>query len=746
MGTACAVDAQIPESKMLVDQNHRISGTHTVERVIRFRRPAFLIESVEDFRSVVQAACGFSGGMFCHLIPVRNGQQLDSVWHSYIQRLLPDAVYLPKNLEHLTPQLQKIFSGYMGQVDYTTPVTWIGSPTLHSLLSERNPDGSPAACGPSVIVDAQCTPEAPPVTELQRLARFGLVPEIPIGDPSYRGVRQQLRELVHTVPPHAGQELVSWLLRIPTPDPHALSLASPFQGGTVHSAITLTLTGIREGNQSFPHDRRDSPRSLINRLVVVGDGGSIEDACLFWNLRANRFYGALPAWITPEQAERPDVARAIVAAAKRTPDVLGPSPDGTGSLHFLSATMDTRHIVRSIPSEVQVTGWTPTDWIHFIDRRHRCFFRRSKESMSFSNGSASFVLNDDALPCPRPTQVTIDVEIESFRPPPTDIRPFGTNSPRTGRFGETAISMIYWNRPADEEEVTFGYQQTFDILSSACEKAGFRPLFDRKAALTHGINRILADDYDAHIILRNHDVLELLMDIIKSERASDGTQRYLIPKGVPFGEVHKKLGGQKLASALLSWLLKRRLVFRGLELECLECGTSAWYSLNEIGNQFTCVGCQGQQPFDGMPQNASWRYRINHLLASALDQGVLQQAFAAYDMDLSSPFASRSHMFPNVILADIQTGEHVAEVDLLGFEDGEWIVAECKAWGEATRSELGRLRCILDRLGGGRLQLVRASTASDKCDQLVDGVVIWDYEPIRQQTVSNDKLARSLES
>ena len=730
---------------MLVDRNHQISGTRTIERVIRFQRPAFLLKSSEDFRSVVQGACGFSGGIFCHLIPARNGQLAD-VWSSYIQRLLPDAVYIPNGLEHLKPQLQKLFTGYIGEVDYTKPVPWRGSPSLHSLLAKRNPDGSPVACGPSYLVDVERSSEAPPVSELQRIARFGTVSEVPIGSPQFLGVEQQLWDLVHTVPPASGQGLVDWLLDIPDPDPLVPSPPYLAQGGAIHSAITLNHTGISPGSQSFPPDHRDSSRSLANRLVVVGDGGSLEDACLFWNLRANRWLDEFPAWVTPEQAEHADVTRAIVAAARRTSVGLGPSTDGVDDLHFLSATMDTQEIARTISCEVQVAGWTPTDWIHFIDRRHRRFFGRSKEAMTFSNGSASFVVNDDALPCPRPTQITVDIEIESFRPPPTGIRLVGTNFPRTGRFGESIITLNYWGTSASAEEASLGYPQTFEIVRSACEGAGLRPLFDRKAAMTYGINRILAGEYSTHMILRHHAVLELLTDIMKSERLSDETKRYLTPKGIPFGEVHKKLGSQDLASALLSWLLRKRLVFRGLELECLDCGTSAWYSLNDVGDQFLCVGCQGQQPFDRMPENASWRYRVNQLLASALDQGVLQQALAAYDMDLSSPFTSRTYMFPNVILVDTQTGRHVAEIDLFGFEDGEWIVAECKAWGDATQSELDELRRFLDRLGGGRLQLVRASTASNECDGLVDRVVIWDYEPIREQTVSNDQLRKWLEA
>ena len=715
-----------------------------VDRVIRFKRPAFLVRSSEDFRSVVKGACGFSGGIFCHLVPVRNGQLTD-VWSSYIQRLCPDAVYIPTSLADLKPQVQKLITGHVGEVDYTSPVTWGGSPSLHSLLAERNPDGSPVACGPTWLVDVERTSEVCPASELQRIARFGIMPEIPIGRPSFQGVLQQLWDLVHTVPPASGQGLVDWLFHIPSPD---LSVSSPpylARGGDIHSVITLNHTGISPGGQSFPPDHRDSSRSLANRLVVVGDGGSLEDACVFWNLRGNRWLDELPVWVTPEQLESPDVRRTLVVAAERAPRGLGPLTSGADALHLLSATTDTHEMARNFLCEGQAVGWTPTDWIDFVDRRHRPFFRRSKEAMAFSKGNASFVLTDDALPCPRPTQITVDVEIELFRPPPTHVQLTGTNFPHIGRFGEAVISLNYWSYPASEREASLSYPRTFDIVKAACEDAGLRPSFDRKAALTYGMHRILADEYNSHMILRSHDVLALLTDMMKSEMVSDKTKRHLTPKGTPFGEVHKKLGSQEIASALLSWLLRKRLVFRGLELECLDCGISAWYSLNDVGNQFLCVGCRAQQVFDRMPQDASWRYRINQLLASVLDQGVLQQALAAYDMDLSGPLSSRAYTFPNVILADILTGEHVAEIDLFGFENGEWIVAECKAWGDATQLELEALRRILDRLGGGRLQLVRASTASDECDGLVDRVVIWDYEPIREQTVSRDQLWKCLE-
>ena len=730
---------------MLVDRDHQISGTHTVERVIRFRRPAFVVGTFEDFCSVVKGACGLSGGMYCHMIPAPDGQ-LAEAWAAYIQRLRPDDVHVPGRLQQLKTRLQGLTPGRVRDVDYSSPVSWVGSPSLHSLLAERNPDGSPAACGPSWLVDVERSSEAPAVSKLQRVARYGIVPEIPNMYADFQGVRHELWELIHTVPPAIGQGLVDWLFNIPKPDRTMPSPPYLTDNSYIFSPLSLSLTSILQGGQSYPTDHRDSPLSIANRLVVVGEGDSLQDACLFWNLRANRGIDNLPVWVTPEQAELPEVREAIVLAGVLTSTGLGSPSDGVDDLHLLSATLDTHELAKGLTGEVKAAGSTPTEWINFIDRRCRPYFRRSIEVATFSGGHALFVVGDDELPCPRPTQITIDLEMVSFRPPPADELLIGTNGACTGRFGEATLQLKSWNRLDRSEPFTLGYPRTFEIVRSACASVGLRPSFDRKAALTYGVNQILADEYDSHIILRNHEVLELLRHMMLSERDRDETERYLTPKGIPFGDIHKIMKGQNLASALVSWLLKKGLIFRGLDLECRDCGTSAWYSLNDVGNQFKCVGCQGMKPFDGMTQNASWRYRISQLLASALDQGALPQALAAFDLDLWGSSGSRTYVFPNVILEDIETGKHEAEVDLLGFKDGEWLAAECKTWGDATQSEMQSLRRILDRLGGGRLLLVRASTAAEECDEFVDRVIAWDSQPIRQELVDLDQLAKVLGS
>ena len=728
---------------MLIDRNHQIAGTYTVEQTVRPRRPVFLVRSAEDFRCVVSGACGLAGGRFCHLIPVQDGELTEN-WSAYIRRLCPDVAYLPASLTDLKPKLEALITGLVIEREYAGPVTWGGSPYLHSLLAERNADGSPAACGPIWLVDTELLTEPPPVSELQRIARFGLVPEFPNTGAPFLRVQRQLHQLVHTVPPAPGQGLVEWLLEVPRPDRAVPSPPYLAGGGSIHSPVTLTHTRVWAEGQSFPPHHRDSSLSLVNSLVVVGNGDSLEDACLFWNLRANRSAGLLPTWVTPAQAELPEIASAIATAARHMSTALGAATSESNRLHLVSATMDTRELADSM-ADGQPIGTTPADWIHFFDRRYRTYFRRSKEAVTFADGRAAFFLSHDSLPCPPPTQVTLDVEIESFRPPPIRMPLGGTNGPHIGRFGQSVIPLNDWFVTGSALEADLGYPRTFEFLRHACEEIGLRPSFDRKAALTYGLNRILGDDYGAHMILRSPLVIGALRLMVQSERTSSETERQTAPRGTSFGELHRELGSQPLARGLLSWLLRNDLAFRGLELECAECGTRAWYSLNDVGNRYQCVGCQGEQSFDRMPDGASWRYRVNQLLASALDQGIVQQVLTAYDLGSLRFDGSRSYVFPNVTLQDTATGNDVVEFDLLGFLNGEWIGVECKSSDTATAAELGKLRQILDRLRGGLLVLVRASTAEETSDHLADQVLIWDREPIRQEPVDSDDLLRYLE-
>ena len=169
------------------------------------------------------------------------------------------------------------------------------------------------------------------------------------------GVGQQLPDLVHTVPPAPGQGVVDWLLSIPQPEQSALSPPYPVEGGSFYSAATLNCVGLWSEGQSWSTDHKDSRFSLANRVVVVGDGGSLEDAYLFWNLRANRSFGQLPAWITPEQAELPEVRSAIATAAEHTANNLGPPTGGVDHLHLVSLTEDTKEVARSF-SEHRAVG------------------------------------------------------------------------------------------------------------------------------------------------------------------------------------------------------------------------------------------------------------------------------------------------------------------------------------------------------------------------------------------------------
>ena len=202
---------------MLLDRNHQISGTHAVQRVIRFRRPAFLVSSSEDFRSVVKGACGYSGGVFCHLIPAQNGQ-LSDVWSSYIQRLLPDDVYIPDSLVDLKPELQKLVSGHVQRGRLYDPCHLEAVPQSTAYYTSAIQMVVRQRWGPATSLTSNFRLKRPLSLNYSVSPASGLSPR------SHQEVcaswmEKQLRDLVHIVPPASGRGLAAWLFSVPRPNP-----------------------------------------------------------------------------------------------------------------------------------------------------------------------------------------------------------------------------------------------------------------------------------------------------------------------------------------------------------------------------------------------------------------------------------------------------------------------------------------------------------------------------------------------
>ena len=104
-------------------------------------------------------------------------------------------------------------------------------------------------------------------------------------------------------------------------------------------------------------------------------------------------------------------------------------------------------------------------------------------------------------------------------------------------------------------------------------RGGWTPSHIRpQGGTAYGVNRILGDDHNAHMILRNHDVLALLKAIMDSDRISDEPRDILL------------LGVLRLESFTVKWAPRNSEVpcSRGFYEGDWSSGVSIWSAATAV--------------------------------------------------------------------------------------------------------------------------------------------------------------------
>ena len=178
---------------------------------------------------------------------------------------------------------------------------------------------------------------------------------------------------------------------------------------------------------------------------------------------------------------------------------------------------------------------------------------------------------------------------------------------------------------------------------------------------------------------------------------------------------------QQDAAWLVDWLVRRRFVFRGYQIECPECGLSRWYSVDRLATVHQCDGCQAAMPLPlPVDQPLIWRYRLNEAVALGVDQGVLPHLLAlrrirelGYQRD-----AALLGVLPGLTLTPLnEDGPPKIEVDLFAIHNGRIIVGECKANGsELTVGEVERFAALGKRFDGSGIVYATPTTFSEAAE------------------------------
>jgi hypothetical protein len=186
--------------------------------------------------------------------------------------------------------------------------------------------------------------------------------------------------------------------------------------------------------------------------------------------------------------------------------------------------------------------------------------------------------------------------------------------------------------------------------------------------------------------------------------------------------------------ALLDRYIARRILGRGLILQCRRCSYADWYPLEALGQTFNCGRCQHvslivqaawKQPDDGEP---NWYYDLDEMVYQALRHDVSAPVLA-----LAKLAQGAQSMLVRPEANVYKDKSLLAEIDLWAIIDGQIVVGEAK-----TVSRLDSTRASERRIAARLAHVAQAVTA----DQVVLATTApsWDEGSL---TLVREALKRS---
>jgi hypothetical protein len=469
----------------------------------------------------------------------------------------------------------------------------------------------------------------------------------------------------------------------------------------------------------------------LRPIVIAGKHDSVEDFALFWNLRSEHYYvRPFPMWI-PIDLLTDAQARAMIekALAQFRPTAVE-NPPSMDDLWIVSASMDPMQLQERLTERYPEATFGTEDLIGLFTTRSDYRYTVEKLPVFFESGRASIQpprpkeLENNLIPLV--DHVAYETGVDGMWMPQSksmarDLAwPEFESRDKVSRNGNLRFVRSFKKELAERDLIELRTPDGWTLLRSFFEERGYDVAPTAKAAAALGLLDLLGGPGNLSV-LASSKVRQLLR--VLSRRRGDHRHYLARRKTLTFEHFRARLG-REAAQEVLRWLVDRRVVLRGVALECPRCRLSEWYAIDRVGEVWRCDGCQEDLPIPLEPDKTEWHYRINELYAHGHDQGTLTPLLTLYAMHaawgVSSTYGTLG-FYPGVELSakdGVQVPFQHKEIDLVAMRGGDLILAECKESahhlsdpGEAAEfaRQLGSLARLADHLGATQF-LVTSST------------------------------------
>lgn len=662
---------EIKELSRLVPRSPTVERRY-VTVAVRPLRLAFVINvnsSPDELIRYLTYNASIWGGVCNCLIPT-DGRSLRNDWWAILQRYDPDKVVF---CGERTPELMKEVA------DRIQPfAVWEWSDNIDM---DHHTGHDPMGSVPMLYVLAHIRAEKGPIAQ----SRIRLPVTSENSPFSIYAVAQR-----GNVTDRLSKAYIE-LLGAQSVDEQAADLQSYFAMLSEHRDFVSPLQMTRQGLSS----RSETGAGLPGSQIVLCSDNSVEDICLFWDLRQALSMMSKGKILVPADPLRRKKNLQALA------DWCNENATGTNYLTLVSATVGKARLVRLrdrlkplLAERFKVVNvWYDC----FCTEQFRAYEKERREQIELEDRTIllrkPFPSFEEYIRSGMEWVVDMDFQ-ERGQPEKGFIPPTypelthllsGRPSDSTLRIGQG-----YWVRIAQEQlACRVGHSPGFlqarvpdeeELFTSLLRSHGYGTRLTDTNRYAKGIIGLLGDYREARLF-QNSGIRGLLDEMRNGHGYTIPEMKHYLRPG--------KSGHQEVAD-LIANLALRGFLLRGYNIRCAACDLRRWYPLRDFGEEMTCAGCLASlQP----SVEAPFHYRLNELMIRGIEEGAIPVLLTILAL---SALAEKSFMFlPSV---EVEKLTQKTEIDLLASCDGYLALAECKDLREGCSEETGRQ--ILEQLRG----------------------------------------------
>jgi hypothetical protein len=527
----------------------------------------------------------------------------------------------------------------------------------------------------------------------------------------------------------------------------------------------LTLQGLQITGSAIPNGL--SQRPAVGRreerhykpIVVTGEGDSVEDFALFWNLRSEHYFARpFPVWMPLDLLERAEAPAVIENALGRVRPAVADHSPRKEDLLIVSASAGQAELRERLGVLYPEARIGVKDLVGLFTTTCEYRYTTQKSSAYFDRGRTS-------IQPPEPEElkqnltpgvdyVAYEAGVDGIWLPQSEAMEWNLgwldSRDKVSKRGNLRFIKQFNKEFSERDLLELRTPDGWTLLRSVFEERGYDVVPTAKSrtalgqlALLGGVeNLMVTASSKVHRLLKELSLGRGEDRAFVSDRRTEPLSRF------------EREWGREAGRDLLQWLIERRLLFRGAIVTCPRCELSRWYEVDRIGETWRCDGCKEDMPIPLHLQSTSWRYKINELYAHGHDQGTLTPLLTLYAMHTAWGTYSIHEglgFYPGVELrakeeADVPFAHK--EIDLVAMRGGALILAECKESAESLSEpeeaslfarQLGDLVVLADHLRASKLLVASPSAFPDNKDALL-AEVHSDYSVDIQWLDSYDLL------